>query len=144
MKKRKAGKISKWKELRRDIVGYFSETTVHGFRYVVEGQNICERVIWALIIGLGFAFCIKVIYESSQNWKGDPIQTTLDEVSIPVHHLPFPAITVCDTESLQMPRRNQWMFLENLLNKIEIRNMSRIVEDVFPGKLTFSRRIVST
>ena len=135
MKKRGSGKKSKLKEFKKDIIGYFSETTVHGFRYVVEGRNICERVAWSLMIVMGFAFCARVIYDSSQHWYLDPVQTTLDEVSIPVHQLPFPAITVCDTDSLQMPRRNQWMFVENLFNKFRIRNMSEIAEDIFPGTM---------
>ena len=134
MKRGRTGKKSKLKELQKDIKGYFSETTVHGFRYVVEGKNICERVAWSLIIIMSFAFCANIFYESSREWYLPPVQTTLDEVSIPVHNLPFPAITVCDTESLQMPRRNQWMALENLLNTIEIENMTQIADDILPGK----------
>ena len=87
-----------------------------------------------VVIAIGFALCSFLIIGSSQVWRSDPVQTTLDQVSIPVHHLPFPAITVCDTESLQMPRRNRWMFLENVLNTIEIRNVSQLVEDMYPCK----------
>ena len=121
-------------QLKNDVVGYFSETTVHGFKYVVHGRNIYERMAWLVVIAIGFALCSFLIIGSSQVWRSDPVQTTLDQVSIPVHHLPFPAITVCDTESLQMPRRNRWMFLENVLNTIEIRNVSQLVEDMYPCK----------
>ena len=121
-------------QLKNDVVGYFSETTVHGFKYVVQGRNMYERMIWLVVIAIAFALCSFLIIGSSQGWSSDPVQTTLYQVSIPVHHLPFPAITVCDTESLQMPRRNRWMFLENVLNTIEIENISQLVEDMYPGK----------
>ena len=120
-------------ELKNDVVGYFSETTVHGFKYVVQGRNIYERMAWLAVIAIGFALCSVLIIGSSQVWRSDPVQTTLDQVSIPVHNLPFPAITVCDTESMQMPRRNRWMFLENILNTMEMKNISQLVEDMFPG-----------
>ena len=51
-----------------------------------------------------------------KSWSDIPLQTTIDKVSSPVEKLDFPAITVCDTESLQMPRRNRWMYLEKLLS----------------------------
>ena len=121
-------------ELKNDVVGYFSETTVHGFKYVVQGRNIYERIAWLIVIAIGFTLCSFLIIGSSQVWRSDPVQTTLDQVSIPVHHLPFPAITVCDTETLKMPRRNRWMFLENVLNTIEIRNVSQLAEDMYPCK----------
>lgn len=120
--------------LKNDVVGYFSETTVHGFKYVVQGRNIYERLAWLIVIAIGFALCAILIIGSSQVWRSDPVETTLDQVSIPVHHLPFPAITVCDTESLQMPRRNRWMFLENVLNSMELTNVTQLIEDMYPGK----------
>ena len=133
MTKRAPGKKMRLLELKNDVVGYFSETTVHGFKYVVQGRNIYERMAWLVVIAIGFALCSYLIIGSNQVWRSNPVQTTLDEVSIPVHHLPFPAITVCDTESLQMPRRNRWMFLENVLNTIELKNVSQLAEDMYPG-----------
>ena len=87
---------------------------------MVQGRNIYERLAWLIVIVIGFALCSVLIIGSSQVWTSDPVQTTLDQVSIPVHNLPFPAITVCDTESLEMPRRNRWMYLEKSLNWIDV------------------------
>ena len=38
------------------ISSYFSETTVHGFHYVIEGRNRLEKSIWLLFISLSIAY----------------------------------------------------------------------------------------
>ena len=138
MKKREPRKKLGILELKNDVIDYFSETTVHGFKYLAEGRNVYEKLSWLVVIVVGFSLCSILIWDSSQVWSSDPVQTTLDEVSIPVHNLPFPAITVCDTESLQMPRRNRWIALENILNTMEIENMSQNVPLGFVQRFNFT------
>ena len=122
-------------ELKKEISGYFSETTVHGFRYVVEGRNLFERLVWILFIAFGFIFSFYLISEAFESWKNNPVETTIGEVSVPVQELPFPAITICDTESLQMPRRNRWMFLEKLLNAVGLKNPEEVMNKINPGEI---------
>ena len=123
-----------WTVLKNDLTSYLSETTVHGFRYVTEGRTIFERLIWVLFIALGFGYSIIIISEAFESWKNHPVETTISEVSVPVQELPFPAITVCDTESLQMPRRNRWMFLEKLLNAVQLKNPEKLMKSIYPGR----------
>ena len=33
---------------------YLRETTVHGFRYLVDGRNVCETVVWSIVISFCF------------------------------------------------------------------------------------------
>ena len=66
-------------------------------------------------------------------WDEHPLQTTIDEIGLPVHELHFPAITVCDTESLKMPRRNRWMFVEQLLNGLELSDANQVAKNMFSG-----------
>ena len=113
---------------------YFSETTVHGFRYIVEGKNILERLVWFIFIVFGFAYSTSVIWQALEYWETHPVETTIDQVGVPVQELPFPAITICDTQSLQMPRRNQWMFLETLLNSLEVIDPRQLIDGMTPGK----------
>ena len=120
-------------ELKRYVRGYFSETTVHGFRYIIEGRNIYERIAWAIFVVLGFAWSLYIILSAFESWEKHPVQITVDEVSVPVQELPFPAITVCDTESLQMPRRNRWMFLEKLLNAAQLKDPENLLNMRNPG-----------
>ena len=39
-----------WEHTKDHVTRYFQETTVHGFRYVVEGVNIYERGLWMIFI----------------------------------------------------------------------------------------------
>ena len=120
-------------EMKEDLRGYFSETTVHGFRYVVEGRNLLERLAWIGFIICCFAYSAYTVFNAYQYWETHPVETTIDEVGIPVQELPFPAITVCDTNSLQMPRKNRWMFLEKLLNSLELINPKEQMKRMSPG-----------
>ena len=123
-----------WKgEAKQNLVGYFSQTTVHGFRYIVQGRNLFERVIWILFILFGFVYSFYTIWKAIIYWETHPVETTIDQVGVPVQELPFPAITICDTQSLQMPRRNQWMFLETLLNSLDIIDPQQLVDGMTPG-----------
>ena len=120
-------------ELKEDLKGYFSETTVHGFRYVVEGRNVFERFIWVAFIIFGFAYTAYIVWNAYDYWENNPVETTIDEMGVPVQKLPFPAITVCDTKSLQMPRRNRWLFLETFLNSLEVINPNEVMKRMNPG-----------
>lgn len=107
-------------EIKRAISSYFSETTVHGFRYVVEGGNICEKWSWVVLISIGFIFSGCIIFQSFYEWAETPLQTTIAQVSMPIEELYQPAITVCNPDELKMPLRNRWMYVEKLLNWIDL------------------------
>ena len=107
-------------KVKNAITSYFSETTVHGFRYVAEGENLCEKLFWGLLISVGFVFSGGIILRSFSDWEQTPLQTTIDKVSMPIEELYQPAITVCNPHELQMPLRNRWMYIEKLLNMIDV------------------------
>ena len=102
------------------ICEYFVETTVHGFKYIAEGRNVFEKGFWGILIISMFIISGRIILTSLNDWAVTPLQTTIDKVSVPVQDFSFPAITLYDQETLQMPRRNRWMYLESLLNMIDI------------------------
>ena len=107
-------------EIKKAISSYFSETTVHGFRYVVEGSNICEKFSWVVLIVIGFILSGGIIFQSFSGWEETPLQTTIAQVSMPIEELYQPAITVCNPDELEMPMRNRWMYIEKLLNWIDV------------------------
>ena len=103
---------------------YFEETTVHGFQYVVTGRNRSEKIFWIILIGTGFMFSGIIIYNSILSWNNIPLQTTIEKVSKPIQHFPFPAVTICNHDQLQMPRGNRWLFVEQVLNWIDINSVN--------------------
>ena len=127
------GKRGLAREVNKDLIAFLQETTVHGFRYLVDGRNILEKLAWACAIMFGFCFCLSIFIDAWDVWDNDPVETTIDELGLPVTELDFPAITICDTESLKMPRKNRWMFIETLLNSLELRNPQEELKKMYPG-----------
>ena len=119
------GTMSVRNDVLRNFKDYFNDSTVHGFKYVVQGRNRYEKVFWAILIVTGFAMSGEIIYKSLSGWDETPLQTTIEKVDAPVQDYPFPAVTICDSGQLQMPRRNRWMFPEHLLNWIDISKLER-------------------
>ena len=124
-----------FKGVKRGVEEYLRETTIHGFRYVIEGRNLIEKMAWMFFIFCGFFLCSVSFLEMYRHWEEHPVETTIDEVGIPIQELPFPAITVCDTKEMTMPRKNRWMFLETYLNTFKLRNLTEQVEQMYPGKV---------
>ena len=42
--------------LKETVIGFAVTTTIHGFRYLYEGRNLCERLSWFVVISLCFTF----------------------------------------------------------------------------------------
>ena len=89
---------------------------------------------WAVFIVATFSITIYAVSNAIEDWDKHPVETTIDEVGLPVHELPFPAITVCDTASLTMPRKNRWKFVEKLLNTLELIDPDEELKRIYPGQ----------
>ena len=123
-----------FKIAKNEIISFFAESNVPGFKYIVQSRALIERVAWAILLALVFFITGRIINSQWIYWKSHPVETTIDEVGLPVDLLPFPAITVCDTDSLKMPRKNQWMFVEKLLNSFELENPEEESKWIYPGQ----------
>lgn len=97
------------KEIRDDLKQYLRETSVHGFRYLVESRNNIERFIWWLLICISFTFALVNVSQSFIASHNKPIITSLDLGNI--NRAPFPAITVARTADL-----DPWGFVEKSLD----------------------------
>ena len=115
---------------KENLKSYFVNTTVHGFQYIVDGRNTFEKLFWVVIIAFGFVASAIIMGQSFHSWEDTPVQTTVETVSVPIQNYPFPTITACDTNSIEMPRRNLWMYLEQILNWVDF---SRIKEGTVNG-----------
>ena len=94
------------------------EANTYGYEYYFEFTHIA--LAKAIFIATAFFIAGHGVNDAFKDWDKHPVETTIDEVGLPVHELPFPAITVCDTTSLTMPRKNRWNFVEKLLNSLQL------------------------
>ena len=133
MKGRKSDSLPWYKLVKNEFISFLSETTIPGFNNIVDGRTIIERCAWAILLPLAFFLTGTIINKQWMHWRDNPVETTFDEVGLPVDILKFPAITVCDTESLKMPRKNRWMFVEKLLNSLELEHPEKEIKGIYPG-----------
>ena len=61
---------------------YLRETTVHGFRYLIDGRNVCETVVWIIVIAICFTLTFTGIYTSIRDSYNDPILTSVQTTQI--------------------------------------------------------------
>lgn len=61
---------------------FFSETTIHGFRYLVDGSNWIERTIWVVLLGASFLTAGLMIQNAFVEYEENPIQTTIRTIPI--------------------------------------------------------------
>ena len=135
MEGRKSNSLPWYKLVKNEFTSFFSETTIPGLKNIVDSKALIERVAWAILLTLAFYLTGAIINRQWMYWRSNPVETTIDEVGLPVDLLPFPAITVCDTESLKMPRKNRWMFVEKLLNSLELEHPDAEIKGMYPGNL---------
>ena len=84
------------------------ESTIHGIRYFVDGENKLHRVVWVFLVfcSVGFlTYLIEDAYRFVQclkdrnfkvflrGWDDDPATSTIERVKL--SELDFPAITIC-------------------------------------------------
>lgn len=78
--------------LREYLNSYFDNTTVHGFKYILIGDTLAERVGWVATVILAFTGAFVLIDSYVSEVRTNPITMTLSK--IPVSEVPFPAVTV--------------------------------------------------
>ena len=41
------------------------ESTIHGIRYFVDGENLLHKIVWVIIVGFSVAILSYLIYDAS-------------------------------------------------------------------------------
>eukprot|EP00095_Tigriopus_kingsejongensis_P009175 maker-scaffold145_size311916-snap-gene-1.10 protein:Tk09175 transcript:maker-scaffold145_size311916-snap-gene-1.10-mRNA-1 annotation:"GE16304" len=111
MSKKKPKAPSRGEELINSGKRYLRETTVHGFRYVADGNNFVERIFWIFWIICGFSCSYYMVSQSVLEDKNNPILTTIDTISVTT--VPFPAVTVDGGIRL-----NPWGYITKIYNQV--------------------------
>ena len=76
------GKPSLLANFKFSVDQYLRETTVHGFRYLVEGRNVCEIIVWSIVISFCFVLTFFGIYSSVRGSYDNPILTSVQTTEI--------------------------------------------------------------
>lgn len=67
--------------IRRNASAYCETTTIHGFVYWIEAENILERLFWVAAVCLGFLFGSLIVSRAFQDWRERPGVTIIQSFS---------------------------------------------------------------
>ncbi len=100
---------------------YLRETTVHGFRYVLEGRTRPERLFWVAAIATAFGYVAYFGSRSIIEARDNPIASVVDIAN--TDSLVFPAVTLLGDDGFQSTSAGgtrELRFLASVLNTIEL------------------------
>ena len=71
---------------------FLDTSTIHGLSWISSTKRI-SRVFWTIVVISGFTTAIVMILQSFDNWKNQPITTTIETLRL--SKLTLPNITIC-------------------------------------------------
>jgi hypothetical protein len=75
---------------------YADVATTHGIYYIFEsGRLLFERVFWVIVVILALFFAISLSISAYNNWKANPVLTSVGTTGHPIEKIAFPSITIC-------------------------------------------------
>ncbi|XP_063708889.1 pickpocket protein 11-like [Culicoides brevitarsis] len=96
------------KNLKANFREYCEKTTIHGIRYVAEG-NIFKRIVWLFICCFLIVISGKQIYEIVLKWKHNSLVVSHDKQFSSIEDIDFPAVTICYQT---LPQNTEFNFTE--------------------------------
>ena len=93
---------------------YFENEVLH---YIVK--QISLRIIWAIVVTVGFTTTAQMIYPMYMKWQDSPTITFPKTTNYPIGEIDFPAVTICSNDKvmnwrLRLAMNNQpWLNLSN-------------------------------
>lgn len=122
--------------LQEHLVDFSGYTTLHGLHFVFGKSGLARRVLWMVLILIGFGFCTHQLIISFEK-----LQDNREEISkdiLPSEQLPFPAVTICNINMMKKHKlrknRDAKLFLDKL-------NIMKYSADLFKQKLNDSFNI---
>ena len=95
-----------------EVNEFFTSTSIHGFPYISDNQSRSTRIIWTVIVLVGFGFALYFLYNTIDGFSDKYVTTTVETRNI--REFPFPAVTFHPGDY-----NSKNAFLKNFLNKFE-------------------------
>ena len=103
-----------------DTIKEFLESSSINGMSLISSTRRFTRLFWILIVLGGFASAIYLIFESFNNWRKQPISTTIE--TLPISELTFPNVTVCPPKGLFLNLNQDIQKSETVTLNQELRN----------------------
>ncbi|KAJ0173050.1 hypothetical protein K1T71_011226 [Dendrolimus kikuchii] len=80
-----------------DLRNYLLTSTLHGLRYIGEKKlTWFERFFWLTAFGCSLVCAGFFILNVYAKWRLSPMIVSINPTNMPLHDLPFPAVTICN------------------------------------------------
>ncbi|KAK7583871.1 hypothetical protein V9T40_004834 [Parthenolecanium corni] len=100
----------RWKFLCRQ---FCKTTSLHGFNFFIDNDNpVVERIFWLVALIFVYACCGYLMKNGVQNWLSSQAVMSMENSPTTVASVPFPAITICNTNQIKSTVFNISEYLE--------------------------------
>ena len=90
---------------------FLDSSTIHGLAYISSTRKLA-RIIWILIVIIGFIGAGVMIHQSFESWANSPVKTTIE--TRPITEITLPKVTVCPPKNTFTNLNYDLMMLENM------------------------------
>ena len=101
---------------------FASNSSIHGIQYLGDHKHSMRgRVFWMISVCIALTCTSSQVFNIWYQWIDDPVETTLNTISLPVEEIEFPAVTLCPQGSTEDIIDNVYyhQFQKWLLNQID-------------------------
>ena len=71
---------------------FLESSSINELNHIANSSKLA-KLFWIFVVIQGFVISTYLIYESFENWKENPVWTTVS--TLPISELKFPKVTVC-------------------------------------------------
>ena len=76
----------------KGVSTFLESSSIHGLHYISTTRKYV-RLLWILVVIIGFLVASLLIKESFDSWSESPIKTTVE--TLPISTIKLPKVTVC-------------------------------------------------
>lgn len=85
------------------VKDFASSTTIHGITYIFDAAiKILDRLFWILVVACGVFLAVLLSYQAWDDWKSNPVLTSVSSTGLPLRKVDYPAITLCSQGIIQV------------------------------------------
>ncbi|XP_022835231.1 sodium channel protein Nach-like, partial [Spodoptera litura] len=99
------------KELKSTLVektkSFCKHCTLHGVYYFYKASSWSAHLLWAMIIAASMALCCFLGHMIWEKFVIDPTLTVVETTHYSMVNIPFPAVTICDTDNVFLPKTKE-------------------------------------
>ncbi|XP_021957283.1 pickpocket protein 28 [Folsomia candida] len=88
---------------------YCMDSSLHGFRFIGQPKrHFVERLLWFIAVIISISSATILILQVWDKYRLTPVITVFQATDTRINRLPFPAITICNTNNVQKSKAEEY------------------------------------